>query len=71
MDVTGVGIERYIITNLDRDLFYGDYALSCDIKFPIKNFGRDVFLTREEAEAKLKEVQNDDERNVLRVREGV
>ena len=41
----------------------------CDI--PFRNFGKDVFLTREEAEAKLKEVQKDDERNVLRVREGV
>ena len=33
--------------------------------------GKTVFLTREEAEEKFKEVQKDDERNVLRVREGV
>ena len=32
--------------------------------------GKTIFRTREEAEAKLKEVQKDDERNVLRVREG-
>ena len=30
----------------------------CDI--PFRNFGKDVFTTREEAEAKLKEVQEDD-----------
>lgn len=68
--VTRIGIRELVITSLERNR-YGDYAVAYGAAFRIEDFGKDVFTTREEAEEKLKEVQKDDERNVLRVREGV
>ena len=57
--VTRAGILRFAITNFVKNCD-GDYAVSDYTAFPIKLFGKTVFLTREEAEAKLKEVQKDD-----------
>lgn len=56
--VTTAGILRFAITNFVKNCD-GDYAVSDYTTFPIRLFGKNVFLTREEAEAKLKEVQKD------------
>ena len=40
--------------------FFGESAVSSSTAFPFQLFGKCVFTTREEAEAKLKEVQKDD-----------
>lgn len=57
--VTRIGIRELVITSFERNR-YGDYAVSYGAAFRIEDFGKNVFLTREEAEAKLKEVQEDD-----------
>ena len=57
--VTKLGIEAYRIQTFEKS-FFGDSANAWGINFPFRNFGKTVFLTREEAEAKLKEVQKDD-----------
>lgn len=56
--VTRVGIKELAITSLEKNR-YGYYAVAYGVAFRIEDFGKDVFLTREEAEAKLKEVQKD------------
>lgn len=56
--VTKIGIEEYKIQAFEKS-FFGDSANAYGINFPFYNFGKNVFLTREEAEAKLKEVQKD------------
>lgn len=56
--VTTAGILRFAITNFVKNCD-GDYAVSDYTTFPIRLFGKNVFLTREEAEAKLKEVKKD------------
>lgn len=56
--VTTAGILGFAITNFVKNCD-GDYAVSDYTTFPIRLFGKNVFLTREEAEAKLKEVQKD------------
>ena len=56
--VTKIGIEKYKIQAFEKS-FFGDSANAYGINFPFYNFGKNVFLTREEAEAKLKEVQKD------------
>lgn len=57
--VTKLGIEAYRIQTFEKS-FFGDSANAWGINFPFRNFGKTVFLTREEAEAKLKEVQKDE-----------
>ena len=57
--VTRGGIKELAITSLEKNR-YGYYAVAYGVAFQIEDFGKDVFLTREEAEAKLKEVQKDD-----------
>lgn len=57
--VTKIGIEKYKIQAFEKS-FFGDSANAYGINFPFYNFGKNVFLTREEAEEKLKEVQKDD-----------
>lgn len=57
--VTKIGIEEYKIQAFEKS-FFGDSANAYGINFPFYNFGKNVFLTREEAEAKLKEVKKDD-----------
>nr|DAL25946.1 MAG TPA_asm: hypothetical protein [Caudoviricetes sp.] len=54
--VTKAGILGFAITSFDRNRG-GDYAVSDFSAFPIRLFGKNVFLTREEAEAKLREGQ--------------
>lgn len=56
--VTRAGIESYRIQSFSMG-HYGSFAVSHDAAFPCYNFGKTAFLTREEAEAKLKEVQKD------------
>lgn len=56
--VTRVGIESYRIQSFSMG-HYGSFAVSHDAAFPCYNFGKAVFLTREEAEEKLNEVQKD------------
>lgn len=56
--VTTAGILGFAITNFVKNCD-GDYAVSDYTTFPIRLFGKNVFLTREEAEAKLKEVKKD------------
>ena len=56
--VTTAGILGFAITNFVKNCD-GDYAVSDYTTFPIRLFGKNVFLTSEEAEAKLKEVQKD------------
>ena len=68
--VTRAGIKELAITSLEKNR-YGYYAVAYGAAFRIEDFGKDVFTTRKEAEEKFKEGQKDDERNVLRVREGV
>lgn len=53
--VTRVGIKELAITSLEKNR-YGYYAVAYGAAFRIEDFGKDVFLSREEAEAKLKEV---------------
>lgn len=57
--VTRVGIKELAITSLEKNR-YGYYAVAYGVAFRIEDFGKDVFLSREEAEEKLKEVQKDD-----------
>ena len=57
--VTTGGILWFAITNFVKKCD-GDYAVSDYATFPTRLFGKNVFLTREEAEAKLKEVQKGD-----------
>lgn len=57
--VTKLGIEAYVIQAFEKS-FFGDSANAWGVTFPFYNFGKNVFTTREEAEAKLKEVQKDD-----------
>lgn len=57
--VTTAGILGFAITNFVKNCD-GDYAVSDYTTFPIRLFGKTVFLTREEAEEKLKEVKKDD-----------
>ena len=57
--VTRVGIRELEITSLEKNR-YGYYAVAYGAAFRIEDFGKDVFTTREEAEAKLKKVQKDD-----------
>ena len=54
--VTTTGILGFAITNFVKNCD-GDYAVSDYTTFPIRLFGKTVFLTREEAEEKMKEVQ--------------
>lgn len=56
--VTTGGILGFAITNFVKNCD-GDYAVSDYTTFPIRLFGKNVFTTREEAEAKLKEVKKD------------
>lgn len=56
--VTEIGIEEYKIQAFEKS-FFGDSANAYGINFPFYNFGKNVFLTREEAEAKFKEKQKD------------
>lgn len=57
--VTKIGIEEYKIQAFEKS-FFGDSANAYGINFPFYNFGKNVFLTREEAEEKFKEVQKND-----------
>lgn len=54
--VTKNGIVGFAIRSFEKNR-HGDYTLSDFAVFPIRLFGKNVFLTREEAEAKWKEVQ--------------
>lgn len=56
--VTRAGIKELAITSLEKNRC-GYYAVAYGAAFRIEDFGKDVFRTREEAEAKLKEVQKD------------
>lgn len=56
--VTRIGIMERAITSFEKNR-YGDYAVTYGAAFRIEDFGKTVFLTREEAEEKLKEVQKD------------
>lgn len=56
--VTRAGIKELAITSLEKNRC-GYYAVAYGAAFRIEDFGKDVFTTREEAEAKLKEVQKD------------
>lgn len=56
--VTRVGIRELAITSLEKNR-YGYYAVAYGAAFRIEEFGKNVFTTREEAEAKLKEVKKD------------
>lgn len=58
------GIRWFAITNFVKKCD-GDYAVSDYTTFPIRIFGKTVFLTREEAEAKLKEVQKNGNKESL------
>lgn len=53
--VTRIGLMEHVITRFEKNC-YGDYAVAYGAAFRIEDFGKDVFTTREEAEAKLKEV---------------
>lgn len=46
------------ISILNSDMSYNGYFMKCTYEFDINDFGKTVFLTKEEAEQKLKEMEN-------------
>ena len=60
------GTERYIKTTITRYEIFGDsiwFAFANGLGRNIKDFGKYVFLTQEEAEQKLSEIKEKEEEN--------
>lgn len=63
-DVTRFGVEKRVVKEIAAPFFYNTYESSDRAALPtaIRDFGKTVFLTREEAEKALRKMKGDTEK---------